>query len=82
MTEMKKLFFALAWAVVLYIGFSADAHAYLDPGTGSLLLQGLIATIAAGYATLAIYGKKIRDFFSKNKKLDDAHADEKESEIE
>lgn len=66
----------ILWVLVFHIGFSAPAHAYLDPGTGSLLLQGLIASIAAGYATLIIYGKKIRSFFSKDKELDDAHTDE------
>ncbi len=33
--------------VLLTLGLSTPAHAYLDPGTGSILLQGLIAAIAS-----------------------------------
>ena len=40
---MKRLY------VALIIGtWGTDALAYLDPGTGSMLLQGLLATIAGG----------------------------------
>lgn len=30
------------------------AHAYLDPGTGSILLQGLIGGVAAGFAVISM----------------------------
>lgn len=33
---------------------SNQAYAYLDPGTGSLLLQGLIAGVAAGWAIIQL----------------------------
>ncbi len=32
-----------------------DAYAYLDPGTASMLLQGLIAAIAAGLVVIKLY---------------------------
>lgn len=35
--------------------FMPDAHAYIDPGTGSMLLQAL----AAGAVTLLVFGKRI-----------------------
>jgi hypothetical protein len=41
-----------------------DAHAYLDPGTGSMLLQGLIAGIAAASVVLGGYWSKVKAFFS------------------
>ena len=44
-----RAFFAVALASV---AFSTPAHAYLDPGTGSILLQGLLGAIAA--ATVAV----------------------------
>lgn len=42
-----------AFLFVMFLGllFPAEAYAYLDPGTGSLLIQSIIAAIAAvGYA--------------------------------
>lgn len=33
--------------VIALLLSSTPAHAYLDPGTGSMLLQGLLAAIAA-----------------------------------
>ena len=40
----------------------APAHAYLDPGTGSMLLQGFIAAIAAGAMVVKLYWYKIKAF--------------------
>ena len=46
----------------------SPAFAYLDPGTGSVLLQGLLATIAAVGATLGYYWRSFTNYFSpKNK---------------
>ena len=36
----------VTWLAVQLVGFSAAAHAYLDPGTGSILVQSLLAGIA------------------------------------
>jgi len=44
--------------------FSNNAHAYLDPGTGSYILQLVIAAICFGYITLQIFWKKITVFFT------------------
>lgn len=44
---------------------SMPAYAYLDPGTGSILLQGLIAAIAASTATVSLYWSRIKSFFGK-----------------
>jgi hypothetical protein len=40
-----------------------SAWAYLDPGTGSLLVQGAIAAIAAGAFTVKTYWYRIIAFF-------------------
>jgi hypothetical protein len=42
---------ALVWLM------PADAHAYLDPATGSILVQGLIGAIAA----IGVFYGRIRD---------------------
>jgi uncharacterized membrane protein SpoIIM required for sporulation len=49
---------------------SSDAYAYLDPGTGSLLLQGLLAAIAAAAAAAGLYWNRILLFFGIRKRND------------
>lgn len=48
---------------ILLVVVSAPAHAYLDPGTGSVILQAVIATIAAGFATLRLWKTQLVNFF-------------------
>lgn len=50
---------------ILLITFSQQAAAYLDPGTGSMVLQGLIAAIAVVGFTIKSYWYKIRAIFGK-----------------
>ena len=42
-------------------------HLYLDPGSGSLLLQVLLALILGAGVTIKLYWRKIKSFFNKNK---------------
>jgi hypothetical protein len=46
--------------------FSTQAFAYLDPATGSILLQGLLAGIAGIAVTSRLYWGKIKSFFSRS----------------
>ena len=41
------------------------AHAYLDPGTGSYVLQVLIAGVVAGFFTIKLFWLKIVGFFAR-----------------
>lgn len=43
------------------------AHAYLDPGTGSMILQGLAAGLVALLAFWSRARTLIRNFFKKDK---------------
>ena len=61
---LYKLFFIIFPILI----FSKSAHAYLDPGLGSIIIQGIIASVAATSLTIKIYWQKIKDFFQKNKK--------------
>lgn len=56
---------SLTYVGVLLMALPTPCFAYLDPGTGSLLLQGLIGAIATVLATVGIYRKKVKDFFRK-----------------
>ena len=51
--------------IVGLISYTSPAYAYLDPGTGSMLLQGLIAGLAAIISFLSIYWQKVKAFFVK-----------------
>lgn len=51
-------------AVVMSIGVPTSAYAYIDPGTGSLIIQGIIGAIAGIGVTAKIYWHKIRIFFA------------------
>ena len=46
------------------------AHAYLDPGSGSLIIQGVIGAIAAVGVTMKLYWHKIKLKFSGHKSSD------------
>lgn len=49
----------------IFITYSQQAAAYLDPGTGSMILQGIIAGIAVAGFTIKNYWYRIRAFFGK-----------------
>ena len=44
---------------------------YIDPGTGSMLLQLLLGGIAGFWVVFKLWGKRILSFFGKGKKQDD-----------
>lgn len=54
-----------AFLFLCAITLSFDAAAYIDPGSGSVLIQGLIATIAAVGVTLKLYWHRLLAFFGK-----------------
>ena len=47
------------------ISYTSPAYAYLDPGTGSMLVQGLIGGVAVVMSFLSIYWQKVKAFFVK-----------------
>ena len=51
--------------VVGLISYTSPAYAYLDPGTGSMLVQGLIGGVAVVMSFLSLYWQKVKAFFSK-----------------
>jgi hypothetical protein len=48
----------------VYIVFPPRAYAYLDPGTGSYMLQLLIAALLAAIVTVRMYWGRIKAFVS------------------
>lgn len=60
---MKKIVLLAALATGATVMATQEAHAYLDPGTGSMLLQGLIAGLAATSVVVGRYWYKLRSYF-------------------
>jgi len=53
----------------------APAHAYLDPGTGSMFFQAVMASLLAAATAVGVFWQKIKGFFTRTKKgKDDAGA--------
>lgn len=55
-----------AFAVIL-IEAPTPAYAYLDPGTGSMMLQALLGAIAGSLVIGRLYWQKIKNFISGTK---------------
>ena len=53
---------------VLFLLFISDIEAYLDPGTGSMLLQVILGGIAAVGVAIKLYWHKLRVAFGMGKK--------------
>jgi len=47
---------------ILYLAFPHPAYAYLDPGTGSFILQMLIATLLGILLAVRLFWAKIKIF--------------------
>ena len=47
-----------------FVLFSGNVQAYLDPGTGSYMLQLLIAGLAGAAYAVKVFWKSITGFFS------------------
>lgn len=74
-----------AAALTISIGIAPSAYAYLDPGTGSFLLQMLIAGALGAYLYVKLAWIKTKMFFvdlfsgSRRAAVDDRESTEQES---
>ncbi len=48
------------------IVFSQTAYGYLDPGTGSMIIQAVVAGILGGVFAIKFYWHKLLTFFRKD----------------
>jgi hypothetical protein len=55
-------------ALVLLL--ASPAYAYLDPGTGSILVQALLAGLAVASAAIAAFWTRIRQLFARRTRPD------------
>lgn len=50
----------LGGALVIFLWTAQPAFAYLDPGTGTIIIQSIVGGIAAGTTFIAIYWSKFK----------------------
>lgn len=65
---MRRSLVCAALLGALVAGLPQPAHAYIDPGIGSLIFQSLVAGFVAVAAAWAGFKMKIQDFFERRKK--------------
>ena len=65
------MFKKLIIIIVAFFAQSVNAYAYLDPGTGSLIIQAILGLLAAIGAYITLFWRKfknlIRKIFKKSK---------------
>ena len=61
---MKKPF------LILYFFSIVPAHAYIDPGTGSIILQAILGLVAVTLTAASYYWNKLKSFIKKIFKKD------------
>jgi len=65
----------LAMPALLYLPFHQAIHAYIDPGTGSLVLQAVIGVLVGAFVAIGLFWNRIKAFvrnlFSRSKKSEE-----------
>ena len=74
---MKNILAYLILNIIAIFTIVTNAYAYLDPGTGSFILQSIIGFLAAVSAGFLYYWTKVKNFFLKifKKKNNDEKTD-------
>ncbi len=60
---MKKILIYLTFNTIAIFLIVTNAYAYLDPGTGSFILQAIMGFLAALAAGFLYYWTKVKNFF-------------------
>ena len=66
MKHSKYLANSVVFALLLVLASTREAHAYIDPGTGSYVIQLIIAALVGVGFAIKIYWGRIKGFFSRS----------------
>ena len=70
---MKLVSIALLVASIFFVSsLDGDLEAYLDPGTGSMAIQMILAGVVAGLAAVRVYWYKLKSLFRRREARGDA----------
>ncbi len=64
MKNNSKLIISLSAPFLLML-FANQAYAYLDPGTGSMMVQALLAAVAAVSVSIGLFWRRLLLFFGR-----------------
>ena len=73
---MQRLLFLFVISLLAPLVFILPAHAYLDAGTGSMILQLLIAGVAGALVMIKVYWYKLKRLFTRDHGLQDQNGEE------
>ena len=59
--DLKQVFIT---TLILFLWSIKDAHAYIDPGTGSYIIQVIIGGALGAAFALKVYWRKIKFYFA------------------
>lgn len=62
---MRESRLRLALLFVVYVSVSSPAYAYLDPATGSILVQTLIGAVATWLMYSKMYANKAKSYIAR-----------------
>jgi hypothetical protein len=68
-------------AIWMLLFLSLPAYAYLDPGSGSMILQVLLGGVAAIGVAIKIFGRRILEFFRIQKKDESEIKTERKNDV-
>ena len=74
---MKKTLSLASLVLVLLMLTTRPAHAYLDPASGSMILQVIVAAVAALLITIKAFWHKIRGMFGSSPTEETIDTDDK-----
>jgi hypothetical protein len=63
-SHRRSLAVLTAASLMMFILFPAPAMAYIDPGTGSFIIQGIIALVVGAGVAVKMYWHRIKAFFT------------------
>lgn len=66
--KRKATLFVLSSASLVLLLFRSSAYAYLDPGTGSYLLQIILGVVFGSLMALKIFWNRIKSLFAGKEK--------------
>ena len=66
---MKLVSFLMTFvsALLIVLAFTRNAHAYLDSGTGSFIIQMVLGGVAGLVVVIKVFWHRIREVFGRDK---------------
>jgi len=65
MKRGKKIWICCVFFICFIFFSVSQAYAYLDPGTGSMVVQAVIAALAAAGVAFSVFRRKLRAFVAR-----------------